>query len=173
MGCAYPHKSSTPPWSFLGWVRLPMSRPSNWWASSSSLRTRFSPPPPSPPRSFSLLPPPQSTAKGDRPHPDFSSPSHAPLSSPARSQPGLTSRRSRRRPPRPRPRYAPHAPLPTPRFLRLSPAQSSPIRAVSVAGRSGVRVRRDRARRGDPEFPTGVVGLIGPGRWIRSGSRRG
>ncbi|KAG2541045.1 hypothetical protein PVAP13_9NG599114 [Panicum virgatum] len=152
-----------------------MSRPSNWWASSSSLRTRFSPPPSFP--SPQLLSPPPTAIDGKRrsPPPRFflpfprasllprekpAGPNIAPIAPPAC------------RPPRPRPRYAPHAPLPTPRFLRLSPAQSSPIRAVSVAGRSGVRVRRDRARRGDPEFPTGVVEL-GPGRWIRNGSRRG
>jgi hypothetical protein len=147
-------KTSTPPWSWLGWVRLPMSRATGvWWASSSSLRTRFSPPLSSPTAIDGKRRSPRTQIA---PHP-----TRAPLL-PTKSQPALASRRRSRRglpssAPPPQVRAA-RALSPTPRFARLSPSgpvQSVPSRSPDAARRQA-RVRRDRARRGDPDRSCGI-----------------
>jgi hypothetical protein len=137
-------KTSTPPWSWLGWVRLPMSRATGvWWASSSSLRTRFSPPLSSPTAIDGKRRSPRTQIA---PHP-----TRAPLL-PTKSQPALASRRRSRRG---LPSSASAAgtrrtsPLPNPPIRSSLAVRSGAVRAVSIARRS-TQASPCQARSGSP-----------------------
>lgn len=122
----------------------PPLEPGNWWASSSSLRSRFSPPPP---RSFSLplVPHRDRRQKAIVPPRISPLPTHL-FSPPAKSrrayQPyhrgGLPDLLA------PSQVQSTHPPSPPPKFSPLSPVQSNTIRAVSIARRRQVRVGCDR-----------------------------
>jgi hypothetical protein len=160
-------KTSTPPWSWLGWVRLPMSRATGvWWASSSSLRTRFSPPLSSPTaidgkrRSSRTQIAPHPTPPPPPPHEKPAGPSIAPPIAPRPAK--LRLRR----------RYAPHEPSPQPPDSLVSrrPVRCSPCRLDRPTQHAGKPVSGAIGLAG--AIPTGVVGFR-PAGWNSSGGRRG